>query len=424
MTAGSREHAALDRLARAARDDAPAAERDAELDSMAERAVAIAAGPRPRSARARAAAVAVAVLATAAAGVAFTVLRDGDQGPNGVATSERPSRIELPGGDVLLSTSGTELVVQDEDGARVLLLEEGSVLCDVAPLRDGRAFEVVTPELRAVVRGTVFTVTAEAGRARVQVFEGRVEVLTPTRRVHLGAGDSFDSAEGGEAVGWDSPLASEGRWAAQRRAVHDRPRPEDTATAVAAERGSDDALVEQEPAPPPEAQPRAPTRPVEPAPSLAEARAWLLAGRHEDVARAARRAARTRTADRGEWLLLEGDALRALGDRARAADAYERAASATSPSRATQAGYLAAALRFEQGEHDAALGALDASRADRSGSPVEERAMLLRARVLIALGRREEATRVARAYLAAFPGGGSREWMQSLAGPVTEREEP
>lgn len=121
--------------------------------------------------------------------------------------------------------------------------------------------------------------------------------------------------------------------------------------------------------------------------------------------------------------MLEGDALRALRRHAEAASAYDRAARTSSPSPATQAGYLAARLRLEQlDDAEGALASLDASRADAAHSPVEDAAGALRVRALLALGRAGEARTIARRHLARFPASPSGRWMTRLVDGAPSEE--
>jgi tetratricopeptide (TPR) repeat protein len=150
-------------------------------------------------------------------------------------------------------------------------------------------------------------------------------------------------------------------------------------------------------------------------PALAEARRWLVAGEYARVIAAAR-AGRERGEARGEWWMLEADALRGQGEREAAAESYDRAASALSPSRATVAGLKAATVWSALGRPADALASLERSRAAQTGSPVEERALALRVRALHAVGRVDEARAQARSYLVRFPAGGAREAMERALG--------
>ena len=59
--------------------------------------------------------------------------------------------------------------------ATTIIHQSGSILLDVEK-RNVKHFEVETPYLAAVVKGTQFRVTVEQGAARVDVVRGQVEV--------------------------------------------------------------------------------------------------------------------------------------------------------------------------------------------------------------------------------------------------------
>ena len=115
--------------------------------------------------------------------------------------------------------------------------------------------------------------------------------------------------------------------------------------------------------------------------------------------------------------MLEADSLRAMRRFADAAAAYDRAAGELSGGMRSQAGYRASHIRYRQlSDARGALASLDQSGADRPGSPLAERAMALRARLLNSLGRTSEARQVAARYLERYPDGGMAEWMRNLVG--------
>ncbi|MEO8842208.1 MAG: hypothetical protein ABI591_05345 [Kofleriaceae bacterium] len=122
-----------------------------------------------------------------------------------------------------------------------------------------------------------------------------------------------------------------------------------------------------------------------------------------------RQLAATRTA----WWQVVADAQRGLGHTADAATAYDRAAHELTGIDRSEAGYSAAYLRHHDLHDDqAALASLDAAKSDAAGSPLEERALGLRAQVLVALGR--DARPTAKTYLAHFPHADLRAYMLSL----------
>src|SRR5690606_8527052 len=192
--------------------------------------------------------------------------------------------------------------------------------------------------LRAVVRGTVFAVGREAGRSRVEVFEGRVEIFDAQGEIvsTLDAGEAFTSESDGAGKGFEEAIVARGRRWARARASHALDAVGGTRTSPAAH---------DDPAGDPSAA--AATAVV----SLAEARALVLAGEWERARDAARRARGAGVAE-AEWAMVEGDALRRGQRDLEAIDAYERAARKLPPSRATQAGYVASRLAHAQGQHE------------------------------------------------------------------------
>jgi tetratricopeptide (TPR) repeat protein len=114
--------------------------------------------------------------------------------------------------------------------------------------------------------------------------------------------------------------------------------------------------------------------------------------------------ARERAQHEDAFLLLLADALRAEGRFAEARIHYARLAARAPAALRVQAGFAAAQIAFVSvGDAQSALADLDRFGLDASGSPLAERASVLRAEALLALGRREQAEQVARAYLARQP---------------------
>lgn len=384
---------------------------------------------RRRRRRGAAGALIVAAVATAAAAAALWPRSS----PAGAPAQATPLRLVLPTGDRLTATPGAEFGIEAAEPAeRRIALRDGAMLFDVAPLPGGR-LEVVTGDARVIVEGTVFTVDARGGATAVRVYEGRVRVERAGRATRLVRGEAWASS--GATV--DAPLAEDAEAAAARRiavaptvepiapvaASPGAPDPVDPTAGrapVLARSSTDQGLAPSDggaPAggssspsePEPAATPAAPTR--------AEVTAWIAGG---DPARAlaACRAA-DHAGDAGAWLLLEGDALRALDRPDQAAAAYTAAAARLAGDDAAIAGYQAAWLYAHRlADPAAALAALDAAAADRRGAPLEERALALRVTVLDRLGRAAAAAAAARRYLDRFPDG---EWAASLRGRAGRR---
>jgi hypothetical protein len=403
----------LDRLAELARQAEPPACEPRRADRAVRLAVITAAR---RRARRRVVGAVGAVLVAAAAGLVvawITVPR-----PRPALTA--PLRLDLPTGDRLVGAPGTRFRIDAAAPvARRVALTEGAMLFDVAHLRAGESFAVVTAEARLEVRGTVFTVVAAPGRTTVRVFEGQVRIGEGSGGRLLGAGEAWDSSG---APPRDAPLRAEAEEAVRRRQAlaalppaPDVAPPEPAAPAPAAP-----TLEPAVPTP----QPATPT-PTSPTPAIAaeakiapladeaQIEGWIAAGELER-ALAAARAAAAASRDPGRFLVLEADALRGLGRSAEAARAYDDAAGRLPAEAAAQAAYQAAALRLKLGDADGALASLDAGRADAPGTALEERALALRVRALVAAGRADDARALAGRYLERFPEGAMGPWMRQL----------
>lgn len=403
----------LDRLLEEARRLDPEPLDDAALDRTVARA-ALAGRARHGAWVRRRAILAMALGAAAAAAALHFALapaepapapppvaaRSADPAPR--AAVERPrTDLALPTGDRLLAEEGTRFHVEmATERERRIRLSHGSMLFDVQPLEGGR-FTVRTPTAEVVVLGTVFTVTTGPEGTVVRVYEGRVEVRHHDRVDHVAAGELAsvtpaprpDTAEPPLAP---DPLARDARRAARSRRPAPAPTPEAAVTQTPRER----------PAPPP-------------APSAAEVRSWIAGGEGPRALAEARR-----HVDGGEldpWLLLEADALRALGRTDEAADAYGRAAERLPSPRAEQAGFASARLRTAP---ELALRALDAGRVTELGSPLRERGLALRVDLLGRLGRGAERRAAAEAYLASYPTGSRAESMRALVADATDPRGP
>ncbi|MGE0791212.1 MAG: FecR domain-containing protein [Sandaracinaceae bacterium] len=373
------------------------------------------------------------------------------------AEEPAPTRLRLPTGDTLAVTPGARFDLERIGAERRVRLDDGEIAFDVRPLGVGESFAVVTPHLSVHVVGTVFTVAVEDTQTVVRVYEGHVRVTRDDASIELGAGELYRSAGPAEPEG--DPLASTARAAAAARHVASSAPEVGAAAALAAHRADEapvDDGVEEEDGPigadvgahvgevgavggvdedahmredaeedvresdglgsarmpgarsTTRAVPVAPRasseRPTEAAaPTLAEVRAWIAAGEAARALDATRRAIDAGE-NEGAWRMLEGDALRALARPSEAVDAYERAA--TFPAQRYGAGYLVATLRADALMDPAgALASLDAHGCASPASPLAERALVLRVRLLRSLSRDADARDAIRAYLDRYPSG-------------------
>ena len=99
--------------------------------------------------------------------------------PGDTVRTGRTGRILLKRGDEMILVSPNSVVgvpAQKKEGLSTTIMQQaGSILLDVEK-RNVKHFEVETPYLAAVVKGTQFRVTVNAGKTTVDVVRGQVEV--------------------------------------------------------------------------------------------------------------------------------------------------------------------------------------------------------------------------------------------------------
>ncbi len=94
-----------------------------------------------------------------------------------VEAAERTRALKLPDGSVALLSRGSTAL--GATTTQPLRLARGRALLVVRPRKNGNRFEVVTPEARVTVLGTVFSVERQGEVTHVEVHEGRVWVSAP-----------------------------------------------------------------------------------------------------------------------------------------------------------------------------------------------------------------------------------------------------
>jgi hypothetical protein len=368
------------------------------------------------------------------------------------AREPRVLELTLPTGDHLAGVAGARFEVEEVAPAhRRIRLHDGEVMFDVAHVVPGQRFEVATDHLVATAKGTVFSVAVDADGSHVRVFDGVVAVEQAGRTHLLVAGAVWDSTRSRTAIAFAPPsvLAPSVEHALRARVIAPPAAPTIATRAIttpAIEAAVATRAIEPRvgapsiAAPPPEVAPppgstSTSTSTSTSAPSsasiatssstspwstdsvpveqlsldrlLATARGQLTAADFANALATADIAAR-RAPWSSTWWQIVGDAQRGLGHAGAAAIAFEHVTGAER----SEAGYTAAYLRHHD-LHDAtaALATLDASGASNPGSPLEERALGLRAQILVALGRKGDAAEVARRYLTRFPHADLRAYM-------------
>jgi hypothetical protein len=115
-----------------------------------------------------------------ASGVQQAALRQEDVlKPGDTISTGRTGRVLLRRGDEMILVSPNSVVgvpAEKKEGLSTTIKQQaGSILLDVEK-RNVKHFEVETPYLAAVVKGTQFRVTVNAGKTTVDVVRGQVEV--------------------------------------------------------------------------------------------------------------------------------------------------------------------------------------------------------------------------------------------------------
>jgi hypothetical protein len=99
--------------------------------------------------------------------------------PGDTIRTGRTGRVLLKRGDEMILVSPNSVIgvpAEKKEGLSTTILQQaGSILLDVEK-RNVKHFEVETPYLAAVVKGTQFRVTVNAGKTTVDVVRGQVEV--------------------------------------------------------------------------------------------------------------------------------------------------------------------------------------------------------------------------------------------------------
>jgi hypothetical protein len=386
--------------------------------------------PRPAPARPghRRLAVGLAAVGLAAAALALLLWpRAPDRvAPSRIVTADSPSSVSV--GDVALEVAArSALLVDDRDGAVLVVLERGELTCRVAP-RAGRGPVVVqVGDARIEVVGTAFAAARVGDSARVVVHEGVVEVVQAGRRVRVAAGQTWSGA--GEA---GQPRTHEPK---------PEPRPDASGAGLSAPRapGSGQPGQADEPVRAADPEPAAAAESAQPGPELdpdgdrdrAPTRQKSRRGdRRRGDQPALPRPAPSRSAPSRPAPSRSAPSRPAPSRSAPSRPAPPRpessrpaapppssapSASPSSPSASRgasdQARYESAA-RLEASDPRAALAIYDSLA--RGGGPWAANALFAQARLELELGHRDRARRLLRSYLSRHPRGANAEDARQL----------
>lgn len=103
----------------------------------------------------------------------------------------------------------TEARLWDEDGAKRIQLNAGSITADVAPQPSGRPLVLITPHLRVEVVGTRFSLEVDEQGTRIEMEHGRVKLRRPEdgKSVELTAGHFLEARLGADFAAQTIPTS-------------------------------------------------------------------------------------------------------------------------------------------------------------------------------------------------------------------------
>ena len=168
-------------------------------------------------------------LAVAAAAGAVVVARGVARGPSQeparVVTTASASRFTIGESSLLIAPSSVVLVSGDDDRGIDVVLDRGSVTCEVAPRHGRPPFVVDAGEVRVQVVGTKFTVARSVAETSVAVEHGVVQVAVAGTVTVLHDGERWPAPPPAPPVDFESPVAPQGPAVAApaQHASHPRP---------------------------------------------------------------------------------------------------------------------------------------------------------------------------------------------------------
>jgi hypothetical protein len=126
--------------------------------------------------------------------------------PSRIATGHSPSHLALPGLALDVEPHSAVVVGSDAPDGLLLVLDRGSIVCRVAKRSETDPFIVQAGGARIRVVGTRFAVTRLGESARVDVYEGVVEVVYDGKVTRVTAGQHWPREE----VAVQRPIDGEG----------------------------------------------------------------------------------------------------------------------------------------------------------------------------------------------------------------------
>lgn len=119
--------------------------------------------------------------------------------PSRITTGSSPSHLALPGLALEVQPESAVVVGAETSQGQLLVLDAGSIVCDVAPRHAKSPLIVQAGAVRVRVVGTRFSVTRLGESARVQVYEGVVQVRSGSESLRVGAGEVWPKQSAADA---------------------------------------------------------------------------------------------------------------------------------------------------------------------------------------------------------------------------------
>jgi hypothetical protein len=128
--------------------------------------------------------------------------------PSRITTGTNASHLALSGLSVDVEPESTVVVSDETAHGRLIVLDRGSIVCQVAPRPAGAPLIVQAGAARVRVVGTRFSVTRLGESARVEVQQGVVEVSSRGETYLVHAGERWPTEVAVSAAVVPSPVAS------------------------------------------------------------------------------------------------------------------------------------------------------------------------------------------------------------------------
>jgi hypothetical protein len=111
--------------------------------------------------------------------------------PSRIVTAESPTRVAIGESALEVAPKSALVVSGDDERGLLVLLEQGTVTCEVGPRHGRPPFRVQAGEVQVRVIGTRFSVARAGDGAQVDVAHGVVEVTARGQTVLVGAGEHW-----------------------------------------------------------------------------------------------------------------------------------------------------------------------------------------------------------------------------------------